>query len=132
VAVSEQSHALASEGSHTGGAPASTEGEFWRDATGWFRYEMKALPDQPNALRCAYWGSDNNRTFDILVDGKHIATERLTGNNPGNYRYVTYPISPELTRGKSRIQVEFRAAPGSTAGGVFDVRTVRPFANTGV
>lgn len=125
VAESEQAHGLETQDSASGRA-SSPEGFGWRDAKGWFRYRMRSLPDAPIAIRCAYWGSDSGRTFDIVAEGKVIATQRLTGERPGDPLVVTYPIPPDLTRGKSSVTVEFRAAPGSVAGGVFDVRTVKP------
>ena len=30
----------------------------WRDASDWFSYEVKILPDQPQQLACTFWGSD--------------------------------------------------------------------------
>ena len=52
----------------------------WRDATagGWFSYDMKVLPDQPVCVMVTYWGGDtDNRTFDILIDGQKVATQKL-------------------------------------------------------
>lgn len=109
--------------SHTGGAGEPfTHG---RDANGWFGYQVKVLPDQPVFLRCAYWGSDAGRTFDILVNGTKIATETLKGRQPGDYLYVTYAIPDTLTHGKDHVTVRFEGKNGSLAGGLFDLRVVR-------
>ena len=41
-------------------------------------------PGQPQALSVTYWGSDSGaRVFDVLVDGRVVATERLDNNRPG-------------------------------------------------
>lgn len=124
-AASEAAHALASDRSRTGSAGAPFA--HWRDSEGgWFSYRLGVPTDGPVAVRCTYFGGDTGRAFDILVDGHAIATQTLTGPRPGEFLAVSYPIPPELTRGRTRITVRFAAKPGSLAGGVLDCRTVRP------
>jgi hypothetical protein len=117
----ERDHNLQGEKTRSGGETEQT----WRHAVdgGWFSFDLQVKPDQPMALVCTYWGSDaGNRTFDILVDGSAVATQSLNRNKPGAFFDVTYPIPEELTRGKQKVTVRFRAHAGSTAGGVFGVR----------
>jgi hypothetical protein len=121
--ASEQAHHLMAERSNTGSAVAPYAR--WRDGAGWFSYEMKVRPDRPVTLFCAYWGADTGRVFDVLVDGKAIATERLTGSRPGEYLRVQHAIPGALTRGKEHVTVRFEARDGTVAGGVFDLRTAR-------
>jgi DUF1680 family protein len=116
--TSETSHSL--KGSQTGAGVLGDKN--WRHAFGggWFSYDMKSLPDQPESLLCTYWGDDSgNRTFDILIDGQKIAQETLDGSHPGKYFDVEYPIPQTLTSGKSNITVTFQAHPDNFAGGVF-------------
>jgi hypothetical protein len=81
---------------------------------------MKVLPDKAQELRVKYWGSDGAvREFDILVDGRKLATQKLENNKPGEFYHETYRLPRELTRGKDRLTVKFQAHPGKTAGGVF-------------
>ncbi|MDQ2800373.1 MAG: glycoside hydrolase family 127 protein [Armatimonadota bacterium] len=122
---SETAHQFASDRSHTGSAGEPFT--HWRDANGWFSYQVKVLPDQPMSLRCTYWGSDSGRTFDIWVDGTKIATETLTGKRPDDYLPVTYAIPDALTRGKSAVTVRFAPVGNSLAGGLFDLRMVRTY-----
>jgi len=100
----------------------------WRDARdgGWFSYMLKVDADGPNQLLCTYWGSDTGgRDFDVMVDGKVIGSQTLNDNQPGEFMEVTYPIPPELTKGKAHVEVKFKAKPGAMAGGVFDCRTIK-------
>ena len=122
--ASEVAHALAADRSATGGAGAPFT--HWRDAQGSFGYTLKVPADRPAILRCVYWGSDAGRTFDILVDGTKIATQTLTGTRPGEYLPVTYPLLDAVTHGKSQVTVRFVPETGRTAGGLFDLRVVRP------
>ncbi len=94
----------------------------WRHATdgGWFSYTLKVLPDQPQELLVTYWGSDaGGREFDILVDGRKLATQKLENSRPGQFFDQVYPLSRELIGNKTSVTVKFQAHPGRTAGGVF-------------
>ena len=105
-------------------------GRKWRHATdgGWFAFKLKVQPGQANELVVTYWGSDGggNRLFDILIDDRTIATQRLEKNRPEEFFDVTYVIPPALTQGKSEVMVKFQAHPDSWAGGVFGVRLMKP------
>jgi len=96
-------------------------GRRWRhcEPGGFFQYDLKVLPDQPQVLSCSYWGSDNGRTFDILVDGQKIATESLKGEKPNQFFDREYPIPADLLKGKSQVTVRFQPVGDSLAGGVF-------------
>lgn len=120
---SEADHQIESRDSNTGRAPAPFDA--WRDAKGFFSYVLN-VKDERLLLRCVYWGSDSGREFDILVDGEKIATQRLSGENRGEYIVREYPIPRKLLVGKTTVRVRFEAHAGSTAGGVMDVRIVRP------
>lgn len=122
----------ASETAHKLHGKQTSSGVFrnrnWRHAGGgWFSYTMKVLPDTPMTLLCTYWGSDaGGRTFDVLVAGRKIATQKLDRNRPGKFFDVEYKIPPKLTRGRTTVTVRFEARPGKTAGGLFDCVMLRP------
>ncbi|MGO8745324.1 MAG: beta-L-arabinofuranosidase domain-containing protein [Thermoguttaceae bacterium] len=117
--ASENSHRL--KGEQTGAGEFS--GRHWRHAgNGWFSYEMKVPGDKAVQLLCAYWGSDVGREFDILVEGRKIAAQKLDRNRPDEFFDVAYPIPADLTHGKRQVTVRFQAHPQSIAGGVFDCR----------
>jgi hypothetical protein len=98
-------------------------GKNWRDAhEGWFSWDLKAAGNKPLELRVTYWGSDGGRTFDILVDGKKIATQELQGKHAGEFFDEIYRIPAALAQGKEKLTVRFQAHNGSTAGGVFECR----------
>ncbi|MFO8012509.1 MAG: glycoside hydrolase family 127 protein [Phycisphaerae bacterium] len=121
----ERAHHQQGERSHAGAA----FGRRWRDARGggWFSYDMKVLPDRPVHLIVTYWGGDSgNRVFDILIDGRKIATQTLKAPKPGEFTDVTYAVPADLTKGRRRVTVRFQADPGAWAGGVFGCRIVRP------
>lgn len=121
---SERDHAL--QGDKT--AAGDFGDRKWRHATdgGWFSWQLKALPDQPQELWVTYWGSDGgNRVFDVLVDGQRLATQRLEQQRPESFFDEVYPIPAELLKGKKSVTVRFQAQPGCWAGGVFGVRIMK-------
>jgi hypothetical protein len=100
----------------------------WRHATdgGWFSWQLKVLPDQPQELWVTYWGSDiGNRVFDILVDGQKIGSQQLENNKPDKFFEEVYRLPADLLTGKQTITVKFQAHPGAFAGGVFGVRVMK-------
>lgn len=105
-----------------------TRGKRYRTATrgGYFSYTMKVRPDQAMTLDCRYWGGERRgHVFDIAVDGQIIATQDLTDVAPGHFFDMEYKIPAGLTRGKTEVQVEFRAHPGMTAGGLYACQMLR-------
>ncbi len=113
----ERDHNFQSEKSIAG----DHNGRRWRhcDPGGWFQYDLKVLAGQAQVLTCKYWGSDGGRTFDIIVDGRKIATEVLKGEKPDAFFDREYPIPADLLTGKAKVTVKFQPVGNSQAGGVF-------------
>lgn len=121
-AQNEQAHGLRSEHASDG----YFEGRRTREArNGWFSYQLKVAPDHPTTLVCAYRGSEGRqRVFDILVDGRTIATEALE-YHPTEELDKEYAIPEALTRARDRVTITFKAKTDATAGAVIELRTVR-------
>ena len=121
---SEKKHDMTGEKTSAG----EFNGKHYRHATdsGWFSYRMKVLPDKPVEILCTYWGSDGGgRTFDVLVDGTKVATEKLAGKHPGQFFDQVYAVPPDLTKGKDTAVIKFQAQPNNWAGGVFGCAVLR-------
>lgn len=115
----ERDHELTSDISY----PAGYRGRNGRDARsgGFFEFTMKVRPG-PLILQASYWGGERARTFDILVDGTRIATQKLDNDMPGKFFDVEYPLPEALTSGKASVKVRFVPHDRSSAGPVFGVR----------
>ena len=55
-----------------------------------------------------YWGGDNNRIHDILIDGTLIATQELKHEHPNKFFDIEYAIPASLIKGKSVVTLKFR------------------------
>ncbi|MDP6546980.1 MAG: glycoside hydrolase family 127 protein [Phycisphaerae bacterium] len=119
----ERAHNQKGERSGSG----SAFGGKWRDARGggWFSYDMKVPGDKPVCAIVKYWGGDGGRVFDILIDDKKIATQKLNGSKPGEFMDVTYAVPANMTKGKKKVTIKFQAHPGGTAGGIFACRILK-------
>ena len=107
-------------------APWSFRERPYRESRGgWFSFDLKTVPDAANALVVDYWGGfPGAKTFDILINGKVLATENITNKSEGKFIAIHYDIPEELTKSREKISVRFQAHPGNTAGPVFGVRTI--------
>jgi len=103
---------------------------FYRDAAdgGWFSWDLKTLPDEPQSLVLTYWGEDRGRQFDIIIDGKKLATEHLTASHPGVYFDQVYPLPEALTKGRQKVTLKIEGS-NTWVGGVFGVRVMKAAEN---
>jgi uncharacterized protein len=121
---SERAHDF--RGERTGAG--ELDGHHWRHALdgGWFSYQVKVLPGEPQELCMTYWGSDSGgRVFDVLVNGRKLTTITLDNNRPGVFYNATCPLPADLIRGRAHVTVRLQAHPGRTAGGLFGLRVLR-------
>ncbi|TPE64787.1 glycoside hydrolase family 127 protein [Sandaracinobacter neustonicus] len=115
----ERDHDLTSEISY----PVVYRGRQGRDARsgGFIEFTMKVKPG-PLLLQSSYWGDERPRSFDILIDGQRIATQKLGHDKPGEFIDIDTPVPEALTRGKTSVRVKFVPHDRNTAGPVFGVR----------
>ena len=96
------------------GADTATGDDFgrkWRHASGWFSYEMKCVPAQPQQLIVTLFGGDGGaREFDVLVDGKIVGTAKSDNQQVGGFFDAIFSLAPELTQRKVQCHREIRRA----------------------
>jgi hypothetical protein len=127
VAIGEQQpeveHAFAGEETESG----EFQGRHWRHGRR-FQYTLDLRGASAADLVVTYYGSDRNRQFDVLVNDTLLATEHLDGEKPGEFfeRRYQLPETVISAGAHARLTIRFSAHAGSLAGGVFDVRLMRP------
>ena len=98
----------------------------WRDATGWFSYDLNDKEKEASVLQITYFGPDSGRTFDILLNDIKLETITLKGDKGGSFVTEDYSIPVNLRNShKGIITVKFVATPNSKAGGIYYVRLLK-------
>lgn len=118
----EIDHNLRFEKSESGMGP---ENRRWRHAPdgGWFSYDLSLPSGTKPSVYVVYWGADTGREFDVIADGVLLATVKLAGGKQ-EYYGQEYPLPDSLAQ-REKITISFQPKSGSTAGGIFDLRTLK-------
>ena len=102
------------------------EGRRWRDGD-WFEYTLATRGESKALLEVTYWGGDKDRAFEILADGRLLATEHLQAEFPDRFFSKRYPIPADLLAAAKEEKITIRfSAKQWVAGGVFELRLVKP------
>tara|TARA_R110002050_G_scaffold93328_1_gene195093 strand:+ start:16806 stop:19163 length:2358 start_codon:yes stop_codon:yes gene_type:complete len=118
----ESDHFIESEQSQIG----VHQGRHWRDARGWFSYQLRDEKREAKKLRVMYFGLDNNRHFNILMNDQFVAEVNLDGSKGFEFFTEDYAIPNDiLEQSHGQLTVKFEAKDGSIAGGVFEVRLMK-------
>jgi len=118
----ESDHFIQSENTNSG----VNQGKHWRDATGWFSYQLNDKNGDAGKLRIMYFGLDNGRNFNISINGEKLADVSLDGSKGFGFYTVDYDIPQEiLDKAEGKLRVKFEAAPSSVAGGIYEVRLMK-------
>ena len=97
-------------------------GHHWRDAFGWFSYELTNNEKSAQFLRIKYFKHDVNRTFDIKINGELLATVALKPQSINkDFYYVDYPLTAKMKQAKL-LELSFNAKADSIAGGIYGIR----------
>lgn len=75
---------------------------------GFFEFDLAVAPG-PMALQIVYSGGQRDKDFRILIEGKQLARERLTGKITSARNVQTYALPADMARGKSKIRVRVEA-----------------------
>ena len=118
----ESDHFIASEKS-TAGVFEDTR---WREAEGWFSYQLKNNDLKGKYLYVACFNNDRSRDFDILIDGERVKKLSLTGGKGMVPEVLILPVSEESAK-KRTITVQFSAMPGSRTAKITEVRLLSQF-----
>jgi hypothetical protein len=118
----ESDHFIQSENSNTG----VHQNRHWRDATGWFSYELKDSDHKASNLRITYHGKDTNREFKIYINGEILSKEKFRGKEGDHFFSKEYKLPVELNyNNQDSISIRFEAETGSRTGGIYEVRLLK-------
>lgn len=113
----ESDHFIESKDSGTG----YMEDRHFRDAKGWFSYQMKNNGKNASYLYLLYFDANTNRTLNIEINGKKIMAQNLEGKSGSSPQYLIVPI-PDSEKNKESLTVKFLAEEKLMSAKVIEVR----------
>ncbi|UWX61477.1 glycoside hydrolase family 127 protein [Chryseobacterium oranimense] len=113
----ESDHFIESKDSGTG----YMEDRHFRDARGWFSYQMKNKTKNASYLYLLYFDANPNRTLNIEINGKKIADQNMEGKSGSSPQYLVIPI-PDSEKNKETLTVKFMAEEKLMTAKVIEIR----------
>lgn len=107
--------------------PDRVMGRAARRGRNWFSFDLPVETNHPMTLVATYYSDEwRPRTFEILVDGQHLADQTVEkGGGDPHFFDVEYPIPAVLVQGRQKVTVRFQATHGNEIAAVFGLRMVR-------
>ena len=99
-----------------------------RQGRSWFSFDLPVEPAHPMTLVVTYYSSEQRRgtaTFDILVDGQLVGSQKVTRSSPPRFFDVEYAIPANVVQGKKKVTVRFQATNSNQIAAVFGIRMIR-------
>jgi len=96
----------------------------FRNARGWFTYNLKNQMATAKTLRVTYSVARGNTNFDILVNNTLLTTVELKDAKQGEFFDVDYPL-PEPLKDAKVIEVKFAAKTNAQTANIYDVRLLK-------
>ena len=123
----ESDHGFDGEGVETG----LNKGRRWRHATAWFGYRLNDPKREGRVLRLAFSALDDGRRFSVSVNDRLLVDVTLKATEDERARAEIYHRDFALPADWPRpadgsLRVKLVAASGSIAGGLYDLRLMRP------
>ncbi len=98
----------------------------WRNASGWFSYQLRNKNKAGKKLLVTYSGTDRNANFDVLTNGVLLKKEMLKEPKGGTSFDIEYDLPDAVLQSPDElIEVKFAAAQGSRTARVFYVRLIK-------
>lgn len=98
----------------------------YRNAEGWFSYDLKNPSKDAHKLRITYYGRDKDRNFSIYINEVLIKTVKMDGSEGDKLFNVDYELPAVLLNNQSeKLTVRFAAENESKTANVYFVRLLK-------
>ena len=97
----------------------------WRNASGWFSYQLKHSQSAGKKLRVTYYGADKS-SFDVFMNGALLKKENLAGGKGNSFFDVDYVIPDNFLNSSTGFdEVKFSSSENSRTPRIFYVRLMK-------
>ncbi|CAN7307894.1 glycoside hydrolase family 127 protein [Pseudoduganella sp. LjRoot289] len=118
--ASEAGHACAD--ARTEPAPyRGRSGRLIKTGGGYMEADLRCAA-RPMTLYVTYWGEAERGLLDIVIDGKLIATQRLSREAPGGFFEAAYLVPFAYSKGKDKVRVRFEPHANTRGPSIYEVR----------
>jgi DUF1680 family protein len=118
----EADHFIENENSSTG----VNNNRHYRNATGWFTYNLTDKNKRAGILRVTYLGSEKNHKFSILINDQLIAKVNMDNPHGSGFFTEDYVIPENILQSSNGVlKTKFLADAGSVTGSVYEVRLLK-------
>jgi len=97
------------------------EATHWREARGWFSYQLRNKDSKGEFVYLAYFNRDRNRQTDIYINDTKIKSLYLQGDQEDRITELLLPV-PESEKGKETLTIRFVAKEGAATAKIAEVR----------
>lgn len=97
------------------------EDRHYRDAWGWFSYQMRNTAKNAKYLYISYFDADKNRNLIVEINGKKVVSQVLNGKTGPMPQYILVPI-PDSEMAKEKFTLKFSTQPNTMTGKIIEVR----------
>jgi len=101
------------------------EDKHWRNAGGWFSYQLKNNQNTGKKLRVTYYGIDKS-SFAIFINGALLKKENLDGAKRNSFFDIDYALPGNfLNTSTGFVEVKFSSPENSKTPRIFYVRLMK-------
>ena len=101
-------------------------GRHWRDAKGWFSYQLNDQKKQAKQLQITYYGRDFKRKFNISINGEILVSENFLSSKGDRFYIQNYEIPASIIQKSTGVlKIKFEALEGSATAGIYEVRLTK-------
>lgn len=119
----ESDHHFQGEGTGAG----VNKNRYWRNARGWFSYDMKDTGKESKFLQVTYWGKDSGNEFVLSINSIVLDTVKTDGSHGEEFYEVDYKIPNEVltATGNGVFNIKFTAVNDKSTPGIYYVRLLK-------
>ncbi|NDW19694.1 glycosyl hydrolase [Dysgonomonas sp. 216] len=93
----------------------------WREAKGWFSYQLKDEVKKAKKLHISYFDKDRDRNFEILINGSVVQQMAMSGDKKDVLQTIIISV-PEAEYTKDILEVKFVAKSNSITTKISEIR----------
>lgn len=98
----------------------------FRNAKGWFSYDLRNPAGKARKLRVTYYGRERNRDFSMYANEVLVSEIKMDATGGDQFTEIDYPLPANLLKDQPRtITIKFVARSNSSTANVFEVRLLQ-------